>query len=238
MATGHGKKTKVYANGLDLTSFFHQFSSPKSRDTAETTTFGQEDKTYVAGQRDATLSLSGRFEGQVDAVDEELNAALGGDSPYNWNVFPQGDVLGNAGFGMQALANSYDVEGPVDGVVDVAAELQSIVGRERLLSHHALGAETIDGSFTAIDGGAATTNGGVGYLQVTAFSGFSGVIVYIEDSADGSTDWQPIITFTTVAAAKAHERIAISGTVRRHTRCRVDVTGSGSVTFMAAFGRK
>lgn len=101
---------------------------------------------------------------------------------------------------------------------------------------HPLAARTSDTNGTTVDQSAGTSAGGVGYLQVTAFSGFSGVVVTIEHSTNNST-WATLLTFTTVAAAPTAERVAVSGTVNRYVRAVIDVTGSGSVTAFVGFKR-
>jgi hypothetical protein len=238
MAFTHGKNTKVYANGYDLTGFFMSSSSESTRDVAETTVFGLNEKTYLPGLRDATLSLEGRFDGAAAAVDERLSVILGADASSVWLIWPEGDVVGKRGAGFDALQTNYAVDAPLDDVVGVSCELQSNVGREAVISHHALGAETANQNGAAQDGGAATANGGAGYLQVTAFSGFTNIVVKVQDSVDGAAGWADILTFATVTAANAKERVAITGTVRRYTRYTITVTGSGSATFVVGFGRK
>ena len=106
------------------------------------------------------------------------------------------------------------------------------------MSHHALGAETANQNGAAQNNGAASTNGGEGFLEVTAYSGFTSVVVKVQDSADGSTGWADILTFATVTVGPTQERVAIAGTVRQYTRYTIAVTGAGSVTFQVGFGRK
>lgn len=88
----------------------------------------------------------------------------------------------------------------------------------------------------SVDNAASSSNGGSGYLQVTAYSGFDSVVVKIRHSADDST-YADLITFTTVTAGPTAERKTVSGTVNRHLLVSGDVTGTGSVTLMAGFYR-
>jgi hypothetical protein len=87
----------------------------------------------------------------------------------------------------------------------------------------------------SVDNTALTSNGGSGYLQVTAYSGFTNVVVKIRHSADDST-YADLLTFTTVTAIGA-ERKTVSGTVNRHLLVTGTKTGSGSITLMAGFAR-
>lgn len=86
------------------------------------------------------------------------------------------------------------------------------------------------------DAGASSALGGVGYLQVTAFSGFTGFIGKIRHSPDDTT-YADLITFTNVTSAPTSQRVAVAGTINRHLAFNGDVTGSGSITVMAGFAR-
>jgi hypothetical protein len=83
---------------------------------------------------------------------------------------------------------------------------------------------------------ANTVNGGAGYQQVSAFSGFTGFIGKIRSSADDVT-YADLITFTNVTAAPAAERKTVTGTVDRYLCFDGDVTGAGSITPFAGFAR-
>jgi hypothetical protein len=88
-----------------------------------------------------------------------------------------------------------------------------------------------DGTFVR----ASTVAGGVGYLQVTAYSGFTGVVPSIMHSIN-DTDYAALIDFTSVTAI-GKERKTVTGTVRRYLSSQVDVTGSGSITLFMGFCR-
>lgn len=79
-------------------------------------------------------------------------------------------------------------------------------------------------------------DGGVGYLQVTAFSGFSGFIAKIRDSVDDAV-FADLVTFADVTASPAAQRIEVAGEVDRYLAISGDVTGSGSVTSFIGLAR-
>jgi len=237
MAFGHGKNTRVYINGYDLTGFFRQYDSDLVREVADSSVFNVNDKTYLPGKRDATVSLEGLYDGAAGAVDEVLHTALSQD-PSLLVVCPQGDANGNVAHGIDGRLSDYGIQSPLDDIVAISDELQSVVGRDRLIVQHAMGTEVATGNGPAQDGGAQSANGGVGYLQVPDITGITNLAVVIQDSADGSTGWVTILTFAGVTADRAKERVAISGTVRRYTRASWTFTGAGSAQFFVGFGRK
>jgi hypothetical protein len=48
----HGKSAVVYQDDNDLTGYLRSMSSSAEIDTAESTTFSDDDKTYVVGMQD------------------------------------------------------------------------------------------------------------------------------------------------------------------------------------------
>ncbi len=237
MPATHGRLTRVYINGYDLTGFYRKQESELTRETAESTVFNLTDKTYLPGVRDASLSLEGLFDGAVDGIEQVLLAAFAAD-PTLVTTCPQGDTIGNVAQGLSALQTKYGIESSKDDIVTLANELQSDSGRDRLIIHHALGSEVATGQSAAQDGGASSANGGVGYLHVPDIAGITNLAVVIQDSADGSTGWATILTFAGVTADRNAQRVAITGTVRQYTRAAWTFTGSGSAQFFVGFGRK
>lgn len=239
MAVKHGKDARVYVNGYDLSGYFNQFGISGKADAVETTTFGAIAKSYIAGQKDATVSAEGIFDGATGAVDQVLSQALGSNSSI-WTYWPQGETaVGDDGYGCDAIETTYEVTSPVDGVVAVSAEAQSKTGPERVDSLHPLATRTATGNGSSHDNGAATSNGGVAYLHVTAASGTSpSLTVNVQHSTDNAT-WVDLITFTAVTAGNQAQRVAVSGTVNRYVRATWTISGtSPSFTFSASFGRK
>jgi len=238
----HGSNARVYVNGYDLSAYLKNFSISGEAETHDVTTFTATAKNYIAGLKDATLSADGVYDGDTGAVDEVIQAALGQDASI-WTYFPQGETaVSDAGYGFDAIETSYEVETPVDDVAAVSAEAQSKTGLERVLTYHPLGQETESGNSTSIDNGSSSSNGGVGYLQVTGLEGAAPTLdITIQHSDDdGSTDpWSAICTFTQVTAANSSERKEVTGTIKRYTRAVWTFGGTiTNATFSVAFGRK
>lgn len=236
MAVSHGSAARVYVGGYDLSGFLRSAASELTRETAETTTFGLGAKTYVAGLADATVSLEGYYDGAPDTIAPVLYAATSSERVLV-TVCPQGDTVGAPAYSLESLETRYTVEASLDDVTTLAGECQSTSGRDRLRIHHPLAARTSSGSGTALDGGAATTAGGVGALQVTVLTGSVSLDVTIQDSADGTTGWTTILTYGVVTASRTARRVTITGTVRRYTRAAWTISGTGSATFWVGFGR-
>ena len=123
------------------------------------------------------------------------------------------EVLVNVGALTKANA-AYQIDGAIEDGVILQTHVQ----------------QTIDWTNAAVDNGAASSAGGSAFLQVSQLAGITGFVGYVEDSADGSSGWAVIGTFSNITAAPAAQRITIAGTIRRWTRFRGDATGTGTIT--------
>ena len=85
--------------------------------------------------------------------------------------------------------------------------------------------------------------GGVGYLQVTAGSGFTNFVGTIQHNVDATNSggWSDLVTFAdTTTDYSTAQRVATATTttqVHRYLRFNGNVTGSGSLTVFAGFAR-
>jgi hypothetical protein len=82
----------------------------------------------------------------------------------------------------------------------------------------------------------STVNGGVGFQQVSAFSGFTGYVGKIQDSADDVT-YADLATFANVTSGPTAETVTVTGTVDRYLSHDGNITGSGSITAFSGFAR-
>lgn len=83
---------------------------------------------------------------------------------------------------------------------------------------------------------ANSQSGGAGYLQVTDCSGFTNLVVKIQDSADDTT-YADLVTFADNVTDPFGERATVTGMVDRYLSVDGNVTGSGSVTAWVGFAR-
>lgn len=236
----HGKNAKVLIGEHDLSSSFKEFTASTNIDMAETSAFGNTNKTYVQGLGDASISINGMFSGGTDEVDDVLGATLAATGTLPVTIAPSGYGIGKRAFGLGAQTASYEITGSIGDVVAVGAQFQAAEnsgGKSGVLLT-ASASLSASGNQASQDQAAATTNGAYALLHVTANTRDADVTVTIEDSADNSA-WATIGTFTVVSAADlTSEYLAIAGTVRRYVRAVVTLAaGTGSVTPTVLFVR-
>lgn len=232
MAFVHGKGAAVLVDEYDLSAFLNSYDGAATADTAEVTTFGNGAKAYVGGLKDATISLSGFFDGSTGAVDEVLQAALGGSALIT--LCPAGaGTIGNRCSLADCISTSYSVSAPVGDAVTVSAEAQVSGGMLPGVVLASLVARTATGNTSSVDNGASTANGAKAFLHVTAFTG-TNVTVKVQESADNST-WADCITFAQATGVTSEAATAAS-TIDRYLRVNISGTFT-SVTFAVAIAR-
>lgn len=226
----HGKNAVVYQDGNDLTGYLRSLSASAEVETAESTTFADDDKSYLTGMGDATLSAEGLFDATFDG---DIDAITGQAAKSIWSVYPGGDAVGLPGRGYLLDLTSAERTAEVGDVVMVSLEGQSSVGTEPVVSLHPIGAESSSDEGAAVDGAASSATGGVGYVHMTAGGGT--LVITVQDSADNNT-WADLVVLGTITPSAKAFRTAVTGTVERYTRLKWTVT-SGTATFVAGFGR-
>jgi hypothetical protein len=239
MAFKHGKNTKVLSNQYDISAYLNESSTNESVETGETTTYGNDAKTYLVGLRDSTISMSGFFDGATDAVDEIMSAAIGNSTDSVITFAPEGLSLGSRVTTLNAIETSYELSSPVADVVSISFEGQTNDMLDRGISLIDLAAVTATGNGTANDNATSTANGGAANLHVTANTRNGNTTFKVQHSADNST-WVDLITFSVVSTAtKTSERKTVTGTVNRYIRVQHTLAGStGSITYHANFARR
>lgn len=232
MAFSHGSKAKVLLNGYDISGYVKSAGFSGSLDTAETSVMGSTAKSFVTGLLDATVNLSGYFDGATGALDEIMNSASGVASD-GIIYCPQGyATYGYSAWGFDANTSSYEITTDVGDAATWSSTFSSNMGFERGVLIHEYKNESVGGqSATGINQTASSTNGGVLYMQASTAAS---LIVKLQDSADNSSFADVTNAVTTVTSTRSFQRVSFSGTVRQYVRCLW--TGTG--TFAASFARK
>lgn len=132
MAYVHGKKSKFSVDNAagsltELSAYLDEVGFPRSVETAEVTTFGDNAKEYIVGLSDATISISGKFDAAGSSTpDVVLSGILGQDATVTFEYQPNNAAVSatNPKYSGEAILTSYEVSSPVGDVVTFSAEFQ------------------------------------------------------------------------------------------------------------------
>lgn len=237
MAFVPGYKSRLLLGDFSLSAYITDVTAPMDVEMLDVTTMADAPaRKFIPGRPGGTFTTKGFLDpdGTADLQYDQINDWVGNE-PLTYA--PTGFSAGSPTWLVDALKASASSGATISGPVsfDLSAQVSGLIDVNGV-SLHDLTAETIDGNGTGVDGAAQSTGGAVAHLHSTAFSGLTGNVVIIEDSANNST-WATIGTFTTIAGLTS-QRLVIAGTVRRYTRCSWDVTGTGSNTFAVALARR
>lgn len=104
-----------YSSGLDDASL------ERVANALNVTTFGDSDNNYIAGLRDATLSLSGHF---ASTYEEKLSAALGHSTTLSWVYGPESTSNTRRKLSGGGILTGFTIGAPVDDKVSMSFTVQ------------------------------------------------------------------------------------------------------------------
>lgn len=235
MGTSHGSNADFIGNGYVLSDFLNSASFSGQRETAESTTFKKKSKTYVPGLRDTSMTAEGIWDGEVDAVDQIMQAALVSDVNGLYSYIPEGqEVIGSRTYTVDAISTSYEVNTEIGDVAQISAEFnagsQGRFLRGNVIRPMAVAAAP--GNSGEHDNGASSADKGIG-LVVHAIASVNLVLKLQHATSSGGTftDLPGTLTFV---AGRGSQRLWIPAqSINRYTR--VSWTGTGS--FLAIIER-
>lgn len=214
--------------------------------TEETTPLGSADETHAfTGLVSAKMSQSGFFDDVAGSSNDALVAGNGSSRVVCYGV--EGNTIGQNFVGFAgALQTNYKRSPKVGELHKASADYIGSGVKDEGKILHALGAETTatgNTQATSVDNAAQSTDGGSGYLELSALTlgGYTSLQVVLEHSVDNITYADHGSgSFTAKTTAPAAQRIALSGTIYRYTSCRWAFLGAGTgetATFMAGIVR-
>lgn len=227
--------------GLGMRLFLHGYDLSGDVGAINTIRWSGAPLDVTAIDKSAMERIIGRHDSEITFNVFFNDAALAEHSLLS--TLPTTDVLalvlagttrGDKTFAMTAKQVNYDWTRNADGSLIGTVQLLSTGGfpmeTGRLLVAKTTHASATDE--TALDHGAQTTSGAVGFLQ--HFSAATGTVEYdIEDSADNNT-FANLLAFSDVATpyAPIAQRVAVSGTVDRYVRASTNGTFTTAVFSM------
>ena len=126
MAFVHGKDSDFRIDNssgslTDISGYVNNVDFPVTADTSETTVLGADNKTYIAGLKDATISVAGLWDATLDAI---LGVVVGQSATLSFQFSPEGTASGKIKYTGEVICNNYAVGSPVGDAVGWSADLQ------------------------------------------------------------------------------------------------------------------
>lgn len=237
MAFAPGIDSRYFVGSTRFSVFGRSLSVDVTCDQLEASSCEDRAQVYINGQKNGSASIDMMLDTEHATQFSLLNT---------WQTTPQPVTVGFDGVAIGATAwmllgnqSAVSFGSTASGMVETSVSIQPDGGVDWGQVIAAEAAVTADGNGAAVDGGAASTNGGVAHIHSTAFSGLTSNAVIIEQSANGTTGWSTVATFTTTTDIGSERVVVAPGTsVARYLRVVDDVTGTGSHTRFVTFARR
>lgn len=108
-----------------LTSYVDSVDLDNGVDMGETTTAGAEDKTFVSGQAEHDLSISGKWDDTASTgPDAILFSLVGLEASSSFEFGPAGSTAGKVKYLGECFMTGYKTSAPVGGVVTFTADFK------------------------------------------------------------------------------------------------------------------
>lgn len=242
MAFLPGYAAKVFANEKPVCATVSAWTITHQRAVSEVTAMcqtGQGAPSYVPGLKSGTLTMAGPQDSTGQNLHAEISGSIGVDNALVITLLPDGDAVGKPALFGVFDATDWTNDANVTDAVGFTLGAAVDEGVEAGFVLHALGAETADANGTSVDRSvdlASSVLGAAAAIHVTAYSGFTTVAIKVQHSTDNSA-WSDLVSFTAITAVGAEVvKTAATTTVNRYLRVVTDVTGTGSITFLASVG--
>lgn len=235
------QQSRVLLGPLSLSASLDSAGFTAMSEVIDRTTLADAAKVFIPGLETSTWAFGGPLDADTTAnltYDILSDNWKTGELPITYA--PAGLTFNSVVVIASAIETAFNPTAQVAAGIDWTATGQTNGRTDVGLSlEDGLTAVTIDGNGTARDHGAATANGGIAQIHVTAFSGLTNNIVTIEHSVDGSTSWATLVTFATYTGLTSERvEVAAGTTVRRYLRVVDNVTGTGSTNRQVSFARR
>jgi hypothetical protein len=232
-----GDHVQILVGGYELTGDSNRVMLNDRYDAYDVTAFGEAVHHVLPGLRLANIDHQGYLNSPAARSHPVLKAnTVSGifSLLLGQNAAP---VVGDPVYSLGGLQAKYQAMPEVNRFVPFMAQfaVQSELGGWGVaLTPPVSFTNTTTGS--AVDNGAATSNGGAAFLHVlqAAASDTYTIIVEGATNAGFTTGVTTLATFTLNASALGSERIAITGSIQRYTRFKATRTGAAGDTVKIA----
>ena len=236
-------KTRLITGAFPLSAYSTSVEPTMTRTTIDRTSLVDESMVFIPGVRSSGLTVATMLDDSTAAGSywATVTGFYDNGTLVPITVSPSGISLNSPAFLAEGFLTSMTGESEVSAGVNSTLTFTTTglanSGRN-LVAHAALTATTTGSN---VDGGASSANGGVAHLHVTAIAGTTPTLdVVVEHSANGTSGWATVATFSQVTTAVTAQRVVVAAgtTVNRYLRAKATIAGTNpSYTISVAFAR-
>lgn len=230
--------SRLYVGLLQFSGYTKGYNLAYQSEMLDVTVLTSTSKEFIPGQESATFNVDMLLDNAATASSQFGILYTAKSTPQVVTLAPSGTARGAETWQVQSNELNFNTTAAAADVVSATVAFQSdgLVDPGVVIDPET--AITVDTNGTSVDNTAATSNGGVAHLHVTAYSGLTSNSIILEHSTNNSV-WTTLATFTLVTGTGSERLVVAPGTtVNRYLRIRDDVTGTGSCTRFVSFARR
>ena len=230
--------SRLYVGLLQFSGYTKGYNLAYQSEMLDVTVLTSTSKEFIPGQESATFNVDMLLDNAATASSQFGILYTAKSTPQVVTLAPSGTARGAETWQVQSNELNFSTTAAAALVVNATVAFQSdgLVDPGVVIDPET--AITVDTNGTSVDNTAATSNGGVAHLHVTAYSGLTSNSIILEHSTNNSV-WTTLATFTLVTGTGSERLVVAPGTtVNRYLRIRDDVTGTGSCTRFVSFARR
>lgn len=230
--------SRLYVGLLQFSGYTKGYNLAYQSEMLDVTVLTSTSKEFIPGQESATFNVDMLLDNAATVSSQFGILYTAKSTPQVVTLAPSGTARGAETWQVQSNELNFSTTAAAADVVSATVAFQSdgLVDPGVVIDPET--AITVDTNGTSVDNTAATSNGGVAHLHVTAYSGLTSNSIILEHSTNNSV-WTTLATFTLVTGTGSERLVVAPGTtVNRYLRIRDDVTGTGSCTRFVSFARR
>lgn len=227
MAKMHGRHTRAYLDGYDISGDFNSLEPGYAADTAEVSGFGDDTKKYVVGLADPAIRLAGVFNDAENQAHNIGSTRVGTEVAF---AAVWGTDQGKYGVGGTVNVSEYSVTSPIGGAVTSSMSLSGGGGNGVFEFLRTLWGKSVMAAAPAgYDTGETPSNDGLsGHLQL--MSG-TGTVVIQSSTAEAGPTWVDRIDFGLQTAPYGAYIGTYNGTAPQYLRAMVTGTATAWIGY-------
>ena len=222
-----GTNSRILYDFLDASISTSEWEISLSVEELETPRISSDVLTYVPGNVDLSLNLSGYIEGIDGGLEDVLNNALNDGDRHVALILDQTNIPATSYVFVNAFASEETWQAPFDGLMTLSGTVRGRNGGVRGSCIYYNENTAATGNEAAVQVTTiANTNVGKAFLFLHGWSGTrsGNIVINVQSSPDNST-WTTIATFTMTEARSQMESVTFTGGY-----IRVNVSSMGGTT--------
>lgn len=236
------KSDRFLVDGVNLAGYLKSFAPSAQTEELDATVLSSTYRAYESGFKSGQISAEGIFAADsttADKIHDVFAAAISDESARVVTAGIGFYSIGSEAFLMDGCAVKYDIPTVLGQLILANADFRSTNGMSFgvWLTSAQYDAGTNNG--TAVDGGVATTNGGLFHVHLHNDDA-SDVDVKVQHSTTGVGAWVDLASVNNLSADydSGSAVVAKGTTVNRYLRAVATITGGNTILVSAAFARR